>query len=294
VSAKHFDVLLHTLDRSRPQRRPLSVPVNKLAEFFAGAACWPDFGLTRSRTSSGSSRCAFGNDLMVFHVLIAPSLVQLRRFELRDLERRADPGRPRIARQAARAQEAAIDALTTKFSEHGRLRALNTSKPLDHALSRFANRERMMRVRYDVSHPLVSRRRSALAILVLVHLIQRERARRPFPSLTFVRRIPYQSVRRRSIRHWLLLCLRALAMLLFAAFARRSSRRAPSRPAPPAGRASSSCCSTNRPAWATAIAGSRRARRRTGRSTRCRAKTAPRWCCFPGMRKRTCARRAID
>jgi len=39
---------------------------------------------------------------------------------------------------------------------------------------------------------------SALAIPVLVHLIQRERKRVvEFPSLMFVRRIPYQSVRRR-------------------------------------------------------------------------------------------------
>jgi len=63
---------------------------------------------------------------------------------------------------------------------------------------------------------------SALAIPVLIHLIQRERKRVVvFPSLMFLRRIPYQSVRRRSIRHWLLLSLRALALLLLiAAFAR--------------------------------------------------------------------------
>lgn len=63
---------------------------------------------------------------------------------------------------------------------------------------------------------------SALAIPVLIHLIQRERKRVvAFPSLMFLRRIPYQSVRRRSIRHWLLLCLRAAAiMMLVAAFAR--------------------------------------------------------------------------
>jgi hypothetical protein len=62
----------------------------------------------------------------------------------------------------------------------------------------------------------------ALAIPVLIHLIQRERKRVVvFPSLMFLRRIPYQSVRRRSIRHWLLLSLRALALLmLIAAFAR--------------------------------------------------------------------------
>lgn len=63
---------------------------------------------------------------------------------------------------------------------------------------------------------------AALAIPVLIHLIQRERKRVvAFPSLMFLRRIPYQSVRRRSIRNWLLLCLRALALLmLIAAFAR--------------------------------------------------------------------------
>ena len=63
---------------------------------------------------------------------------------------------------------------------------------------------------------------SALAIPILIHLIQRERKRIvDFPSLMFLRRIPYQSVRRRSIRHWFLLLLRAAAVfLLVAAFAR--------------------------------------------------------------------------
>ena len=40
----------------------------------------------------------------------------------------------------------------------------------------------------------------AIAIPVLIHLIQREKKRViEFPSLMFVRRIPYQSVRRRRI-----------------------------------------------------------------------------------------------
>jgi hypothetical protein len=62
----------------------------------------------------------------------------------------------------------------------------------------------------------------ALAVPVLVHLIQRERKRVvEFPSLMFVRRIPYQSVRRRRIRHWALLLLRAAALaLIVLAFAR--------------------------------------------------------------------------
>ena len=50
----------------------------------------------------------------------------------------------------------------------------------------------------------------AIAIPILVHLIQREKKRVvEFPSLMFVQRIPYQSVRRRRIRHWFLLVWRS-------------------------------------------------------------------------------------
>ncbi len=56
---------------------------------------------------------------------------------------------------------------------------------------------------------------AALAVPILVHLIQRER-KTPieFPSLMFVRRIPYQSVQRRRINNWLLFLLRSAAVLL--------------------------------------------------------------------------------
>lgn len=62
----------------------------------------------------------------------------------------------------------------------------------------------------------------AIAIPIFVHLIQREKKRVVmFPSLMFVQKIPYQSVRRRRIRHWFLLLMRAAAIcLLVAAFAR--------------------------------------------------------------------------
>ena len=61
-----------------------------------------------------------------------------------------------------------------------------------------------------------------IAVPILVHLIQRERKHVVhFPSLMFVRRIPYQSVRRRRIRHWFLLLMRIAALaLIIAAFAR--------------------------------------------------------------------------
>jgi hypothetical protein len=63
---------------------------------------------------------------------------------------------------------------------------------------------------------------SAVTIPIVIHLIQRERKRVvTFPSLMFIRRIPYQSVRRRRIRHWFLLLMRAAAVaLLVLAFAR--------------------------------------------------------------------------
>jgi hypothetical protein len=63
---------------------------------------------------------------------------------------------------------------------------------------------------------------AGLAIPVLIHLIQRERKNVvQFPSLMFLNRIPYQSVQRRRIRHWLLLLMRlgALALVVLA-FAR--------------------------------------------------------------------------
>ena len=66
-----------------------------------------------------------------------------------------------------------------------------------------------------------------LAVPVLIHLIQRERKRIvQFPSLMFLRRIPYQSVRRRRIRDVLLLLMRLAALaLIIAAFARPFFRR---------------------------------------------------------------------
>ena len=62
---------------------------------------------------------------------------------------------------------------------------------------------------------------------MLIHLIQRERKRVvEFPSLMFLRKIPYQSVRRRRIRDWLLLVMRLAALaLIVLAFARPFFKR---------------------------------------------------------------------
>ena len=68
---------------------------------------------------------------------------------------------------------------------------------------------------------------AGLAIPVVLHLIQKERRNVvQFPSLMFIRRIPYQSVQRRRIRHWLLLAMRLAALaLLVLAFGRPFFRR---------------------------------------------------------------------
>lgn len=75
--------------------------------------------------------------------------------------------------------------------------------------------------------PLVLLGLGALVVPVLIHLIQRERKRVvQFPSLMFLRRIPYQSVRRRRLRDVALLMIRLAALVLIvAAFARPFFRR---------------------------------------------------------------------
>lgn len=63
---------------------------------------------------------------------------------------------------------------------------------------------------------------AAVAVPILVHLIQRDRKRVvPFPSLMFLERIPFRSVRRQTIRNWPLFFIRLAAIVLLAlAFAR--------------------------------------------------------------------------
>ena len=63
---------------------------------------------------------------------------------------------------------------------------------------------------------------ATFAIPILIHLTQRERKQIiEFPSLMFLQRIPYQSVRRRRIRDWPLLAMRLAAIaLIVLAFSR--------------------------------------------------------------------------
>ncbi|MEZ4425744.1 MAG: BatA domain-containing protein [Gemmatimonadota bacterium] len=63
---------------------------------------------------------------------------------------------------------------------------------------------------------------AAVAVPIIVHLIQRDRKTVVrFPSLMFLERIPFRSVRRQTIRNWPLFLLRLAAIVLLAlAFAR--------------------------------------------------------------------------
>ena len=63
---------------------------------------------------------------------------------------------------------------------------------------------------------------AALAIPIIVHLTYRQKATVvPFPSLMFLQKVPFRSLRRQKIRHWLLFLTRCLAILLLvAAFTR--------------------------------------------------------------------------
>ena len=63
--------------------------------------------------------------------------------------------------------------------------------------------------------PLFALALAGLAIPILLHLTQKEKKEVVFfPSLMFVRKIPYQASRRRRIQHWFLLMLRLAALAL--------------------------------------------------------------------------------
>jgi hypothetical protein len=70
--------------------------------------------------------------------------------------------------------------------------------------------------------PLLLAGLAALAVPIVLHLLQRERHDVvEFPSLMFLRRIPQETTKRRRLRHWLLLAARCLLLALLAlAFAR--------------------------------------------------------------------------
>jgi uncharacterized protein (DUF58 family) len=158
VSAKHFNVVLHTLDRARPERpgRMLE-PLAKIAEHFRRRsilALISDFYENPDDLLEALKPYRIlGNDLIVFHVLDPAELdfpyTEASRFE--DLETGEEiPIVPdSLAEQYRRLMREHIEALRSKFAE-ARIDyvLLDTSKPLDDALFHYlGNRERLMRVR---------------------------------------------------------------------------------------------------------------------------------------------------
>jgi uncharacterized protein (DUF58 family) len=157
-SAKHFNVMLHTLDRAKPERSgDLKKPLNKLAEFFKRRGILvliSDFYEEPDEVLEAIKPLKFlGNDLIVFHVL-DPAEIDFgyddaSSFE--DLESGEQvPVVPQsLAKEYRQLIGAHVEALQTKFSEHRiDYTLLNTGEPLDRALfSYLSSRERLMRVR---------------------------------------------------------------------------------------------------------------------------------------------------
>jgi uncharacterized protein (DUF58 family) len=157
-SAKHFDMVLHTLDQARAERPGhLSAPLHKMAEHFKRRGILlliSDFYDEPDAILDGIKPFRFlGNDLIIFHVLDPQEITfdyeDASAFE--DLESREQiPVVPQSFRAQYRALiQEHITALQTKFSEQRIDYALlNTAEPLDRALfSYLSSREKMMRVR---------------------------------------------------------------------------------------------------------------------------------------------------
>jgi len=157
-SAKHFNVLLHTLDRARAVRPGRLLPMlGRMAEHFKRrsiVALVSDLYENPEELLDALKPYRFlGNDLVVFHVL-DPAEID---FPYRDASRFQDlesgeevPVVPEVfAEQYRKMMQEHIGALTAKFAE-SRIDyvPLVTSKPLDEALfSYLGNRERLARVR---------------------------------------------------------------------------------------------------------------------------------------------------
>jgi uncharacterized protein (DUF58 family) len=157
-SAKHFDMVLHTLDQAKAERPGhLSAPLHKMAEHFKRRGILlliSDFYDEPEAILDAIKPLKFlGNDLIVFHVLDPQEITfdyeDASAFE--DLESREQiPVVPQSFRAQYRALiQEHIAALQTRFSEQRIDYALlNTSEPLDRALfSYLSSREKMMRVR---------------------------------------------------------------------------------------------------------------------------------------------------
>jgi uncharacterized protein (DUF58 family) len=158
ASAKHFDMVLHTLDRAKAEKPGhLSAPLTKMAEHFKRRGILlliSDFYDEPEAILEAIKPLRFlGNDLIVFHVL-DPQEINFDYDDASSFEDLESREQIPVVPQSFRAQyrqlvQEHINALQTRFSEQRIDYALiNTSEPLDRALfSYLSSREKLMRVR---------------------------------------------------------------------------------------------------------------------------------------------------
>jgi uncharacterized protein (DUF58 family) len=158
ASAKHFDMVLHTLDRAKAEKPGhLTAPLQKMAEHFKRRGILlliSDFYDEPSAILDAIKPLKFlGNDLIVFHVL-DPREIDFEYDDASSFEDLESREQIPVVPDSFRAQyrqlvQEHISALQHKFSEHRiDYATLITSEPLDRALfSYLASRERLVRVR---------------------------------------------------------------------------------------------------------------------------------------------------
>jgi len=157
-SAKHFNVLLHTLDRAKAERRgEMTKPLANMAEHFKRRSLIvlvSDFYEDPSAVLEAIKPLHFlGNDLIAFHVLDPAELdfAYNDASSFQDIETGEQiPVVPESFRdEYRRLIQNHIESLKTKFSEvRIDYMLANTAEPLDRLLFGYlSSRERLMRVR---------------------------------------------------------------------------------------------------------------------------------------------------
>ena len=157
-SAKHLDVVLHTLDKARPQRKGhLVEPLRRLAEHFGRrgiVVVISDFYAEPDEVFEAIGPIRFrGNDVVLFHVLdpqeIDFGFTEASSFEDMESGDQMPIVPSKLAEDYRALIKAHIDTLTKKAAQQPvDYMLLNSSQPLDYALFRFLSmRQRLSRTR---------------------------------------------------------------------------------------------------------------------------------------------------